>query len=80
MIYTLDKKSCIKTLSLKDGLQQQSMLCVQNQEATIFLKPCKSYQKTNKGEQLNQNNIDNSVNLQQSHPKRQIKIPVQLNL
>ena len=40
------------------------------------LKPYKSYQKTQKGEQLNQNNIDNSINLQQSHPKRQIKIPV----
>ena len=44
------------------------------------LKPYKSYQKTQKGEQLNQNNIDNSVNLQQSCTKRQIKIPVKLNL
>ena len=55
------------------------------------LKPYKSYQKTQKGEQLNQNNdhkqplsnqtlVNNSDNLQQSHPKRQIKIPVKLNL
>ena len=44
------------------------------------LKLYKSHQKTQKGEQLNQNNIDNNVNLQQSRPKRQIKIPVKLNL
>ena len=35
-----------------------------------LLKPYKSYQKTQKAEQLNQNNIDNSVNLQQSGSKR----------
>ena len=55
------------------------------------LKPHKSYQKTQKGEQLNQNinhkqslmnqtPVNNSDNQQQSHPKRQIKIPVKLNL
>ena len=44
------------------------------------LKPYKSHQKTQKGEQFNQNNVNNSDNLQQSHPKRQIKIPVKLNL
>ena len=44
------------------------------------LKQYKSYQKTQKGEQLNQNNINNNVNLQQSSPKRQMKIPVKLNL
>ena len=44
------------------------------------LKPYRSYQKNQKGEQLNQNNMDNNVNLQQSYPKRQIKIPVKLNL
>ena len=44
------------------------------------LKPYKSYHKTQKGEQLNQNNIDNNVYLQQYHPKTQIKIPVKLNL
>ena len=38
------------------------------------LKPYKSCQKTQKGEQVNQNNVDNSDNLQQSHPKRQIKM------
>ena len=44
------------------------------------LKQYKSHQKTQKGEQFNQNNVNNSDNLQQSHPKRQIKIPVKLNL
>ena len=55
------------------------------------LKPYKSYQKTQKGEQLNQNidhkqslmnqtPVNNSDNQQQSHPKRQIKIPMKLNL
>ena len=44
------------------------------------LKPYKSHQKTQKGEQFNQNNVNNSDNLQQSHPKRQIRIPVKLNL
>ena len=44
------------------------------------LKPYKSQQKTQKGEQVTQNNVDNSDNLQQSRPKRQIKIPVKLNL
>ena len=34
--YILDKKSCIKALSLRDGFQQQSKLCVQNQEVTRF--------------------------------------------
>ena len=55
------------------------------------LKPYKSHQNTQKREQFNQNNnhkqshmnqilVNNSDNLQQSHPKRQIKIPVKLNL
>ena len=55
------------------------------------LKPYKSHQKTQEREQFNQNidhkqlnmnqtPVKNSDNLQQSHPKRQIKIPVKLNL
>ena len=55
------------------------------------LKPYKSYQKIQKGELSNQNNnhkqslkdqklVKNSDNLQQFHPKRQIKIPMKLNL
>ena len=55
------------------------------------LKPYKSHQKIQKREQFNQNNdhkqshmnqllVNNNDNLQQSHPKRQIKIPVKLNL
>ena len=55
------------------------------------LKPYKSHQKTLKREQFNQNNahkqshmnqilVNNNDNLQQSHPKRQIKILVKLNL
>ena len=59
---------------------------IQTTEGVIYrrtqnhLKPYKSHQKTQKGEQFNQNNVNNSDNLQQSHPKRQIKIPVKLNL
>ena len=55
------------------------------------LKPYKSYQKINKGELSNQNTnhmqslknqklVKNSDNLQQFHPKRQIKIPMKLDL
>ena len=48
------------------------------------LKPYKSYKKTQKGQQFNkhfnQNNDNNNGNMQQSCPKRQIKIPVKLNV
>ena len=44
------------------------------------LKPYKSHKKTQTGEQSNQINVNNSDNLQQSHPKRQIRIPAKLNL
>ena len=55
------------------------------------LKPYRSHQKTQKREQFNPNNdhkqshmnqipVNNNDNLQQSHPKRQIKILVKLNL
>ena len=55
------------------------------------LKPYKSYQKIHKGELSNQNNnhaqslknqkrVKNSDNLQQFHLKRQIKIPMKLDL
>ena len=40
-----------------------------NRRTQNHLKPYKTYQKTQKGEQLNQNNIDNNVNLPQSCPK-----------
>ena len=55
------------------------------------LKPYKSYQNVQKKELSNQNNnhrqslmnqqpAKNSDNLQQSHPKRQIKVPIKLDL
>ena len=51
------------------------------------LKPYKSYQKTPRKEQsnhkqlnTNQTSVKDNGNLKQSHPKRQIKIPIKLNL
>ena len=71
--------------------QIQTTEGVINRRTQNHLKPYKSYQKMEKGELSNQNNnhkqslmnqklVKNSDNLSQFHPKRQIKIPVKLDL
>ena len=60
--------------------QIQSTKGVTYRRTQNHLKLYKSCQKTQKGEQSNQINVNSSDNLQQSHPKRQIRIPAKLNL
>ena len=60
---------------------------VTNRRTQNHLKPYKSYQKTQRKEQsnqkqlnMNQTSVKDNDNLKQLHPKRQIKIPIKLNL
>ena len=79
-----NKRWCLATIkALCPELRSYQILTVKGviyRRTQNHLKPYKPYQKTQKGEQFNQNTVNNSDNLQESHPKRQIKIPVKLNL
>ena len=78
----------IKALCLEPRIYQiETPEGVTYRRTKNHLKPYKSYQKTPRKEQSNQKQLNTNQpsakdndNLKQSHPKRQIKIPIKLNL